>query len=101
VGSAESKDVTGRVLNVRGSISVAEPWRLGPEGDKGDRWDPAELGAVVRDPVGKVEGSGRSAARCSKRLARRMTYALTRSRSPLTAASLTLPRSGLAIAGSG
>jgi NAD(P)-dependent dehydrogenase (short-subunit alcohol dehydrogenase family) len=55
LGSSESKDVTGRVFNVRGgSISVAEPWHAGPEADKGDRWDPAELGPVVRDLLAKA-----------------------------------------------
>jgi NAD(P)-dependent dehydrogenase (short-subunit alcohol dehydrogenase family) len=48
LASPESRDVTGRVFNVRGgSISVAEPWHAGPEADKRDRWDPAELGPVV------------------------------------------------------
>jgi hypothetical protein len=55
LGSSEAKDVTGRVFNVRGgSISVAEPWHAGPEADKGDRWDPAELGTVVRDLLSKA-----------------------------------------------
>ena len=49
LASSEAKDVTGRVFNVRGgSISVAEPWHAGPGADKGERWDPAELGPVVR-----------------------------------------------------
>ena len=48
LGSGESKDVTGRVFNVVGGrVSVAEGWHKGPEADKGDRWDPAELGDVV------------------------------------------------------
>ncbi len=55
LGSPESKDVTGKVFNVRGgSISVAEGWIAGPEVDKGARWDPAELGPVVRDLVAKA-----------------------------------------------
>jgi hypothetical protein len=55
LGSSEAKDVTGRVFNVRGgSISVAEPWHAGPDADKGDRWDPAELGPVVRDLLAKA-----------------------------------------------
>jgi NAD(P)-dependent dehydrogenase (short-subunit alcohol dehydrogenase family) len=50
LASSEAKDVTGRVFNVRGgAISVAEPWHQGPAADKGERWDPAELGPVVRD----------------------------------------------------
>jgi len=55
LGSAESKGVTGRVFNVRGgSITVAEPWHAGPGADKGDRWDPAELGPVVTDMLAKA-----------------------------------------------
>jgi NAD(P)-dependent dehydrogenase (short-subunit alcohol dehydrogenase family) len=50
LASAEAAGVTGRVFNVRGGrISVAEGWHAGPEVDKGDRWDPAELGPVVTD----------------------------------------------------
>jgi NAD(P)-dependent dehydrogenase (short-subunit alcohol dehydrogenase family) len=55
LGSAESKDVTGRVFNVRGgSISVAEPWHAGPDAAKDERWDAAELGPVVRDLLSKA-----------------------------------------------
>ena len=50
LGSNESKGVSGRVFNVAGGrISVAEGWHRGPEVDKGDRWDPAELTKVVPD----------------------------------------------------
>lgn len=50
LGSAESAGVTGQVFNVAGGrISVAEGWRRGPEQDKGDRWDPSELGPVVSE----------------------------------------------------
>jgi len=38
-----------------GSVVVAENWRRGPDRDKGDRWEPAELGDVVRELVGKSE----------------------------------------------
>ncbi|HEX6343500.1 SDR family oxidoreductase [Umezawaea sp.] len=49
LGSAESADVTGRVFEVDGGrIAVAQGWRHGPEVDKGARWEPAELGPVVR-----------------------------------------------------
>jgi NAD(P)-dependent dehydrogenase (short-subunit alcohol dehydrogenase family) len=48
LASAESADVTGRVFEVEGgSISVADGWQHGPGLDKGARWDPAEVGAVV------------------------------------------------------
>ena len=50
LGSAESAGVTGRVFEVEGGIvSVADGWQHGPKVDKGARWDPAELGPVVRD----------------------------------------------------
>ena len=53
LGSNESADVTGEVFNVAGStISRAETWRRGEPADKGDRWDPKELGPVVRGLVG-------------------------------------------------
>ena len=50
LASAESREITGRVFNVAGgNISVAEGWRRGPGHDKGDRWEPAELGKVIPD----------------------------------------------------
>ena len=50
LGSAESRDVTGRVFEVEGGvIGIAEGYRHGPRVDKGARWDPAEVGAVVDD----------------------------------------------------
>jgi len=55
LGSAESRDVTGRVFEVAGGkISVADGWRLGPEVDKGARWEPAEVGKAVRELLGKA-----------------------------------------------
>ena len=52
LGSPESAAITGRVFNVQGDhISVAEGWVEGPAADKGDRWDPAELGKIVPDLV--------------------------------------------------
>ena len=55
LGSAESKDVTGQVFEVAGGeISVADGWRKGPAVDKGARWEPAEVGAAVRDLLAKA-----------------------------------------------
>jgi NAD(P)-dependent dehydrogenase (short-subunit alcohol dehydrogenase family) len=55
LGSADSRDVTGRVFEVAGGkISVADGWRLGPEVDKGARWEPAEVGKAVRELLGKA-----------------------------------------------
>jgi NAD(P)-dependent dehydrogenase (short-subunit alcohol dehydrogenase family) len=56
LGSGESADVTGRVFEVEGGIiGVAEGWRHGPRFDKGARWDPAEVGAVVADLLAEAE----------------------------------------------
>ena len=56
LGSPESAHVTGRVFNVRGgTISVAEGWRAGPSAQRERRWDPAELGPVVTDLVGRAQ----------------------------------------------
>lgn len=56
LGSAESKDVTGRVFEVEGGkITVAEGWRHGPSEDKGDRWDPKEIGPVLATLLEKAE----------------------------------------------
>jgi NAD(P)-dependent dehydrogenase (short-subunit alcohol dehydrogenase family) len=55
LGSPESASITARVFNVQGDhISVAEGWAEGPAADKGDRWDPAELGKIVPDLVAKA-----------------------------------------------
>ncbi len=64
LGSAESKDVTGRVFELAGGkISIADGWRQGPEVDKGARWAPDEVGVAVHDlcakatPAQKVYGA--------------------------------------------
>jgi NAD(P)-dependent dehydrogenase (short-subunit alcohol dehydrogenase family) len=55
LGSKESAGISGRVFNVAGgTISVAEGWDPGPAVDKGDRWDPAELGAIIPGLVEKA-----------------------------------------------
>ncbi len=55
LGSPESGEVTGRVFNVAGgTVSVAEGWHRGPQADKGDRWEPNELGPVVKDLLAKA-----------------------------------------------
>jgi NAD(P)-dependent dehydrogenase (short-subunit alcohol dehydrogenase family) len=54
LGSPESRDVTGQVFEIEGGkLSVAEGWHHGPSRDKESRWDPAELGSVVRDLLGE------------------------------------------------
>jgi len=50
LGSPESAGVTGRVFEVEaGKIGIADGWQHGPTIDKGARWDPAEIGAAVKD----------------------------------------------------
>ncbi|MFI6095911.1 SDR family oxidoreductase [Lentzea sp. NPDC051213] len=52
LGSAESADVTGALFEVDGGrICLAQGWQRGREIDKGARWEPAELGPVVRELV--------------------------------------------------
>jgi len=48
LASAGSAHVTGRVFEVEGGkVGLATGWQHGPTADKGDRWDPAELGPVI------------------------------------------------------
>jgi NAD(P)-dependent dehydrogenase (short-subunit alcohol dehydrogenase family) len=55
LGSADARDVSGRVFEVEaGKISVADGWQHGPEIDKGARWDPADVGPAVRDLLTKA-----------------------------------------------
>jgi len=58
LASVEARDVTGQVFEVEGGlIRVAEGWAHGPQVDKGARWDPAELGPVVADLLGKARAA--------------------------------------------
>ncbi|HEX7670244.1 MAG TPA: SDR family oxidoreductase [Polyangiaceae bacterium] len=55
LGSTESKDVTGRVFELRGGeICVYQGWRPGPSVDKGERWDPAELATTVHELLARA-----------------------------------------------
>ncbi|MER7005371.1 SDR family oxidoreductase [Dactylosporangium sp. NPDC000555] len=55
LASAEAGFVTGRVFEVSGgSVSVADGWQHGPAVDAARRWDPAELGPVVRDLLARA-----------------------------------------------
>ena len=55
LGSADSREVTGRVFEVEGGmISVADGWQHGPRADRGARWEPAAVGAAVRDLLAKA-----------------------------------------------
>ncbi len=55
LGSAESSDVTGKCFEVEGGkISIADGWRTGPAADKGGKWEPGELGGLVRELIKKA-----------------------------------------------
>ncbi len=55
LGSTESSDVTGHVFELEGGIvSVADGWHHGPRRAKESRWNPAELGPVVRDLIAEL-----------------------------------------------
>lgn len=55
LGSAESREVSGRTFEVAGGkISVADGWRTGPEVDNGARWDPADVGEAVKKIIGRA-----------------------------------------------
>jgi len=55
LGSADSRDVTGRVFEVEGGqISIADGWQHGPSVDRGERWEPAEVGAAVQELLTKA-----------------------------------------------
>ena len=58
LGSPEARDVTGQVFEIWGSkLSVAEGWQPGPEVDKDERWEPADLAPVVADLLARARPS--------------------------------------------
>jgi NAD(P)-dependent dehydrogenase (short-subunit alcohol dehydrogenase family) len=55
LASEESGDVTGRMFEVTGGmVSVADGWQHGVPVDCGRRWEPGELGPVVRELLAKA-----------------------------------------------
>ena len=57
LASAESAGVTGQVFLVAGGrIAIAKAWERGPGVDRGARWDPSELGAVVTKLLAETAG---------------------------------------------
>ena len=55
LGSAESREVSGRVFELRGGkIGLSDGWRDGPTLDKGARWEPDEIGAAVHELLAKA-----------------------------------------------
>jgi NAD(P)-dependent dehydrogenase (short-subunit alcohol dehydrogenase family) len=59
LASSESRDVTGRVIEAWGGrIGVPLSWRPGPRVDEPRRWDPAQVGPVVRQLLTQVPQPG-------------------------------------------
>ncbi|MAG30866.1 MAG: short-chain dehydrogenase [Deltaproteobacteria bacterium] len=55
LGSPESRDVTGRIFEVKGGlIGVSDGWRDGPTYDKQAKWAPDEIGAKVAELIAKA-----------------------------------------------
>ena len=55
LASSESSKVTGQMFEIsKGSICVVTGWQRGPEQDRGERWDPKELGPVVHGLLEKA-----------------------------------------------
>lgn len=53
LGSPLSREVTGRVFEVKGGlIGVSDGWRDGPTFDKGAKWAPDEIGSKVMELIG-------------------------------------------------
>ncbi|MBV8952255.1 MAG: SDR family oxidoreductase [Actinobacteria bacterium] len=56
LGSNDSAGVSGHVFEISGGkVNIADNWRSLPGIDKGERWEPADLGPVVRELVAKVD----------------------------------------------
>jgi len=54
LGSPESREVSGRVFEVKGGIiGTSDGYRDGPVVDKGRRWEADEVGAAVHELMGK------------------------------------------------
>ena len=54
LGSKESREISGRVFEVKGGIiGTSDGWRDGPIVDKGARWSPDEVGAAVHEVIQK------------------------------------------------
>jgi NAD(P)-dependent dehydrogenase (short-subunit alcohol dehydrogenase family) len=52
LGSSDSRSVTGRVFEVQGGlITLSDGWRPAAKVDRGRLWEPAEVGAAVRELV--------------------------------------------------
>jgi NAD(P)-dependent dehydrogenase (short-subunit alcohol dehydrogenase family) len=55
LGSAESREVTGRVFEIKGGrLGISDGWRDGPAIDRGRRFEPDEIGAAVHELLAKA-----------------------------------------------
>jgi NAD(P)-dependent dehydrogenase (short-subunit alcohol dehydrogenase family) len=55
LGSAESRDVTGRIFEIEGGVlSVCDGWQHGPRIEKDRRWEPSEVGPAVRELIAQA-----------------------------------------------
>ena len=55
LGSAESRDVTGRLFEIEGGVlSVCDGWQHGPRIEKDRRWEPSEVGPALRELIAKA-----------------------------------------------
>ncbi|MFI0483584.1 SDR family oxidoreductase [Actinomadura sp. 9N215] len=55
LGSAESRNVTGRVFEAEGGrLCVMDAFRHGPSTDKGARWNPSEIGEAITALLAKT-----------------------------------------------
>ena len=55
LGSPDSREVSGRVFEVKGGlIGVSDGWRDGPTYDKNAKWAPDEIGAKVMELIGEA-----------------------------------------------
>jgi NAD(P)-dependent dehydrogenase (short-subunit alcohol dehydrogenase family) len=58
LGSPLSREVTGRVFEVKGGlIGVSDGWRDGPTFDRGAKWAPDEIGAKISELIAEVPAS--------------------------------------------
>ena len=52
LASAHSEAISGRVFEIAGGkLSLADGWRPGPEIDRGQRWDPTEIGPAIHQLI--------------------------------------------------
>jgi NAD(P)-dependent dehydrogenase (short-subunit alcohol dehydrogenase family) len=55
LGSAESRDVTGRLFEIEGGVlSVCDGWQHGPRVEKDRRWEPSEVGPALRELIAQA-----------------------------------------------